>query len=202
MHLRGRHTLLILLIVLTSAAVFAKEKPPVLHRIPLPPRADFSELDWLIGEWTGKTLEKSPQGEISLGVSFDLDKRVMIFREQVSLSATPTQPGSRESSMGILSADRVRGFILRVFSDTGFITRYRVAVDGAEVSMSPEGGEQPPPGWLFRRSLKRVDIGVLVETVQVAPPGKPFFEYYSAKLTRTVPPALLPPPAAAEPETK
>jgi hypothetical protein len=176
---------LLLLVLLSGAPALAKGKPPIVHRIPLPPKPDFSALEWLAGTWKGQTIEHSPAGEISLAVSFDLDMRLMIFREQSSLSATTTLPETKEMCLGILNPDRSgRDFVLRLFSDTGFVTRYRVTVDGGEISFSPEGGEQPPPGWLFRRQLQRTGANELLEAVQVAPPGKPFFEYYTAKLTR------------------
>jgi hypothetical protein len=87
--------------------------------------------------------------------------------------------------MGILGAspDGV-GYILRTFSSTGFIARYRVMVEGPEIRFNPEGGEKPPPGWLFRRLIQRTGVGELSDDVQVAPPGKSFFDYYSAKLSR------------------
>jgi len=179
---------LLLLVVLAGAPAPAKEKPPIIHRIPLPPKPDFSALEWLVGSWKGRTVEPSPPGEISLAVSFDLDKRLMIFRGQLSLSATTTLPEMKETWLGVLNADRSgTEFVLRLFSDTGFVTRYGVTVDGGAISFSPEGGEQPPQGWLFRRQIQRTGANELLEAVQVAPPGKPFFEHYTAKLTRNPP---------------
>ena len=179
---------LLLLILLSGAPASAKEKPPIVHRIPLPPKPDFSALEWLAGTWKGRTNEQSPPGEISLEVSFDLDKRLMIFRGQMSLSATTTLPETKETWLGVLNSDRSgTEFVLRLFSDTGFVTRYGVTVDGGEISFSPEGGERPPPGWLFRRQIQRTGPNELLDAVQVAPPGKPFFEYYSAKLTHNPP---------------
>lgn len=183
-------TVPILLMLLCGAAgAFAKEKPPVVHRIPLPPRPDFADLDWLIGEWTGVTSGKSPKGETGLSVSFDLDKRYMIFRGEEKLDATPELPEYKESWLGILSPDPAAGggFILRVFSDSGFITRFRATVVAGTVTFNQEGGEQPPPGWLFRRIFQRTDIGELLVTVQAAPPQKPFFDYYSAGLKHKTP---------------
>lgn len=183
-----RPAFLILFCLASAAAAPGKEKPPVIHRIPLPPKPDYGALDWLVGEWTGKTSGSSPQGEVHLAISYDLEKRFMVFREHVQLAATASVPETSETWMGILSPDPSgTGFRLRVFSDTGFITRYRVTVEEANVYLNPEGGEEPPPGWLFRRTLKRTNIGELTETVQVAPPGKAFFDYYTAKLTRTAP---------------
>jgi hypothetical protein len=189
-----RPAFLILLCLVGVAPASAKEKPPVIHRIPLPPTPDYGALDWLVGEWAGKTTERSPQGEVHLAVSYDLEKRFMVFREQVQLAATDNVPETNETWMGILSPDPSgTGFRLRVFSETGFITRYRVTVEEANVYLNPEGGEEPPPGWLFRRTLKRTNTGELTEAVQVAPPTKPFFDYYTAKLMRVTAPAEKPP---------
>jgi hypothetical protein len=87
--------------------------------------------------------------------------------------------------MGILTSSQGgAGFLLRTFSSTGFIARYRVTVEGPETYINPEGGEQPPPGWLFRTVIKRTEPQKFVETVQAAPPAKSFFDYYSAILSR------------------
>jgi hypothetical protein len=163
-----------------------KEKPPATYTIPLPPLSDYSKLDWLVGEWSGKTGDQKPQGDVHLAVSYDLEKRVMVFRESVSLPATSGIPPTDETWMGILTADRASSsYVLRVFSSTGFMTRYRVTTQGAEIQFNPEGGEQPPPGWLFRRLLTRTDTDAMTETVQASPPQKSFFDYFTAKLTRT-----------------
>ena len=122
-----RALILTLLFPLASATSAAKDKPPVQYQIPIPTPPDYSALDWLQGQWTGKTLPNSPPGDVQLSVSSDLEKRFLIFRGEVSLAATPTVPATKESWMGILSAStNGPGFTLRVFSSTGFITRYRL----------------------------------------------------------------------------
>lgn len=166
----------------------AKEKPPTTYTIPLPPQPDFSQVDWLIGEWSGKTTGRDLQGDIHLSAAYDLNKRVMILREVISLPATRTIPAANETWMGVLTVTRPgAGFILRTFSSTGFVTFYRMTVEGAEIHFNPDGGDQSPPGWLFRRIMTRTNADELTETVQGAPPQKPFFDYYSAKLERVKP---------------
>lgn len=178
----------LLLALLATASILAKEKPPVRYSIPLPPAPDFSALEWLLGDWTGKTADRSVPGEIRFSASFDLEKHFMVFREEVSLNATKSTPASKESWLGILSPSREgAGFVLQTFSSTGFMTRYRVTVEGPEIRWSPEGGEQTPPGWLFRRIIGRTSDTEFTETVQVAPPAKSFFDYYTAKLSRVSP---------------
>lgn len=175
----------LMLCLLSGTSLLAKEKPPVVYSIPIPAKPDFSALQWLVGDWTGKTAGHGAPGEVRLSATFDLEKHFMILRGEVSWAATKTAPAWKESWMGILSANRERaGFVLRVFTSTGFITRYQVTTDGPEIHFNPEGGEVPPPGWLFRRMIQRTGVGEFTETVQVAPPAKSFFEYYSAKLSR------------------
>jgi len=139
---------------------------------------------------TVRNLSEESPGEVQLSVSPDLEKHFLVFRGEVVLAATRTVPATKESWLGILSTSPGgTGFILRVFSSTGFITRYRLTVDGAEVHLNPEGGDSPPPGWLFRRIWARTGTDEFSETVQAAPPGKAFFGYYTAKFTRVPLPA-------------
>lgn len=183
-----RSVFLLLLGALSPAALAAKEKPPTTYTIPLPPQADFSALQWLLGDWTGKTVDHEPPGDIRLSVTYGPEKRFIILNEETSIPATNAAPAVRESWMGILSARSSGGaFVLRVFSSTGFITRYRVSAEAAAIHFDPEGGEQPPPGWLFRRLINRTGDAEMTETVYVAPPEKPFFQYYSSKLVRESP---------------
>lgn len=191
-----RALILPLIFPLAGATSAAKDKPPVQYQIPIPPLPDFSALDWMRGEWNGKTLPNSRPGEVRLSVTSDLEKRVLLFRGEVSLAATETVPATKESWMGILSAStNGPGFTLRVFSSTGFITRYRLTMEGPELRFNPEGGDSPPPGWLFRRIWVRTGPDEITETVQAAPPGKDFFDYYAAKFARVIPPPKKPSPA-------
>ena len=163
----------------------SKEKSPTVYQIPLPARPDFSAVDWLVGDWTGKTTDQRTQGELHLSVSYQLDKHVILFRGEITLQATKTSAPLKETWLGVLTPDRQGGeFLLRTFSSMGFITRYRLTVDGPETRINPEGGDQPPPGWLFRRIWARTGPDELIETVQAAPPGKGFFDYYTAKFAR------------------
>ncbi len=168
-----------------AAPVDSKEKPSTVYQIPLPDRPDFSTVDWLVGDWSGKTTDQKTQGELHLSVSYQLDKHVILFRGETTLPAPTTSAPMKESWLGVLTPDRqAGGFLLRMFSSMGFITRYRLTVDGAETHINPEGGDQPPPGWLFRTVIKKTNPQEFVETVQVAPPNKSFFDYYTAKLNR------------------
>jgi hypothetical protein len=176
--------ILALACLLQAAPLVAKEKPPTVYQIPLPSKPDFTAMDWLVGEWAGKTTDQRAPGEVHLSVSYQLDKQIMLLRGESSLQATKSSPAMKESWLGVLSSGLGSGgFLLRMFSSTGFITRYQVTVDGPEIHINPEGGDQLPPGWLFRTVIKRTEPQECVETVQAAPPNKAFFDYYTAKLT-------------------
>jgi hypothetical protein len=180
-----RSAFLIGLLFLAPALCAARENQASTYRIPLPPKPDFSSIEWMIGNWTGQMVRRSPQGKISLSVSYDLDQRVMVFKEKISLAATGEVPVSDESSIGILSrASSGDSFLFQVYSSTGFVSRYRVTVAGPEIDFAPDGGSQPMPGWLSRRIIQRGDVNGFTETVQLAPPLKSFFDYYTAAFTR------------------
>src|SRR5215831_18672124 len=126
---------LVLVLALGSGLALANEKQPATYSIPLPPKPDFSSVDWLVGEWTGRTTGKGPQGDVHLSASYDLDQRFMILREEVTLPGTSTVPASKEALMGVISGSRGSGFMLRCFSTTGFITSYRLSVSGTDISL-------------------------------------------------------------------
>lgn len=165
-------------------ALPGKDKPATFT-IAIPPKPDFSDLDWLVGEWTGKTAGKNAQGDVHLSAAYEFDKRFLILREETSLPATKNAPAVKESWMGILTRPSPGGsFAMQVYSSTGFVTTYGVTLEGGKVYLNQQGGEDPPAGWLFRRVLERTDPGSLNETVRVAPPDQPFFDYYTARLSR------------------
>ena len=177
--------LVLAILLLWPTLLLAKEKAPITYTVPIPPPADFSPLDWLLGDWSGKILTPGPQGDVRLNFSYALEKRFVIVREEIILAETNALPGSKEYWMGILSLDSSSaGFVMRVYSSTGFMTRYRVTVEGPAINFNPEGGDQPPQGWLFRRIIQRVSPEELSETVQAAPPNKAFFDYFTVKLSR------------------
>ncbi|HUZ45841.1 MAG TPA: hypothetical protein VMW54_04315 [Terriglobia bacterium] len=193
---------LMLFLLFVPAALAARDKSPT-YRIPLPPKPDFSSMVWLLGDWTGQTVGHSPPGKVHLSISYGLDRRVMLFKEEISLAATKEAPAAKESSIGILSRDPSgHTFLFQVYSSTGFITRYRVNVSGAEIDFNPIGGLEPPPGWLSRRIVERSDIDGFIETVQLAPPQRPFFDHYTAAFRRATPSAKAKTPSSQKAESE
>ncbi|HEY6291788.1 MAG TPA: hypothetical protein VI455_09550 [Terriglobia bacterium] len=190
--------------VLLTAAGKQGDKAPTTYTIPLPPRPDFSALEWIMGDWAGHTVDartgKETDGTVQLTLSYALDKRFVRISEDITLPAGNLAPAVHESWTGFLNAGTSgSGFTLRAFSSTGFITEYHVSVTDAQIRFDPEGGANPPPGWLFRHVISRLGPRYFSETVEVAPPGGSFFPYYNCKLTEVLKPKS--PPAAAAPSS-
>lgn len=176
------------LLLASPMMLLAKQKEPAQYKIPIPPFPDFSSLAWLVGDWTGQTTATSPQGDLHFSADYDVGKRVMVLRESLSLDATQTTSVQDESWLGILSpGPSPLTFNLEVYSSTGFISRFQVTADGDTINIEPAGGQSPPPGMLFRRTLQRMGEGGFTETVQVAPATRPFFDYYTARFSRETP---------------
>lgn len=176
---------------------FARPKTAKTYTIPTPRQPDYSEISWLLGEWTGKTAGKKAQGQVLLSVAYELGQRFIIFREQLALPPADNVPATHEGFMGILYST-AGGFEMNLYSSNGFVSHYRVTVKHGEIDFNPAGGPVPPEGWLFRRIIKHTDPAECSETVEVAPPQGTFFKYYTANLARVTPPvsASAPKPAA------
>ena len=80
---RVRALILALLCVLAGATLAAKDNPPVQYKIAIPAPPDFTALDWLRGQWTGKTGPSGPSGDVQLTVSPDLANHFLVFRGAV-----------------------------------------------------------------------------------------------------------------------
>jgi hypothetical protein len=190
---------LILLSVAACVPAPARQKSPESYTISLPPEPDFSPFQWLIGNWVGKTAGKGTQGQVILSVDYALGKRFIMLREQISLPATKTAPAVREGLLGLLSATASgKEYDLALYSSNGFVTHYKVSARSGEIDFNPSGGPVSPPGWLFRRVIRHTDPGRCTETVDAAPPGQPFFNYYTAILNQ-VTPATHPSPGHPKP---
>lgn len=179
---------------LFAMPVQLRDRAPQTYTIQLPPAPDYAAIDWLVGDWTGKVVSKGAQGQVLLSVSYELDRRFMLLREEISLNATKNAPAVHEGLMGILNADPSgKGYSINLYSSSGFITHYRVAVSEGTLTFTPQGGAFPPPGVLFRRTISHSTPGQCTEQVEVAPPGKAFFNFYTARLTQITPQSAPPP---------
>jgi hypothetical protein len=197
--------LLLLMTTATSAAAAQKDKKPATYTIPLPAKPDFSALDWTIGEWAGHTVDplshKENGGTLHLTVAYALEKRFVRISEEIALPGGEGAPAVSQSWSGFIGPSASgQGFTLHAYSSTGFITQYHVTATATELRLDPEGGANPPPGWLFRQTVSQLAPEYFQDTVEAAPPGGSFFPYYSGKLTTVLkapaPPATAPAPAA------
>ncbi|MDE3178113.1 MAG: hypothetical protein KGM47_00525 [Acidobacteriota bacterium] len=180
------------LCLLLAIPLQARQKTAKDYTIQTPPAPNFSSLEWLLGVWSGKTTSKGSQGRVLLSLAYELGKRFMIFREELSLPATKAVSATHEGVMGIIHASATGTFEMDLYSSTGFVTHYRVTATHGLVTFSPDGGAVSPPGWLFRRAIRHTNPGECNESVEVAPPGGNFFNYYSADLFQVSSPTTAP----------
>ncbi len=181
----GRPSRLVLALFLLPQLALARHKAPPTYAIPIPGPPNFSPLAWLVGRWRGQITGPGQRGQLRWTVQYGAGRRVIVLRERLSLQAARTAPATQRSWLGILMEPRARPpYVLRVFTSTGFLIRYTVMAEGPEIRFNFSGGDPAPAGWLFRRSIQRTGEAAFVETVQVAPPGHPFFDYYKAQFTR------------------
>jgi hypothetical protein len=206
---RSGWLLLIVLTAATSAATVQqagaqqKDKKPATYTIDLPAKPDFSALDWAIGEWAGHIVDPKTHkenGTLHLTLAYALDKRFVRIGEDISLPASDASPAVNESWSGFIGPSASgQGFTLHAYSSTGFVTDYDVSATTTDLRFDPEGGPNPPPGWLFRRTITQIGPGYFRETVEAAPPGGAFFPYYSGKLTAVLKSPVTAPAGPAKP---
>ncbi|MGH9357501.1 MAG: hypothetical protein ACRD10_15365 [Terriglobia bacterium] len=178
--------LVLFMCLLACPHVWARQHLAPSYTIQLPPAPNFNGLAWLAGQWSGKTAGAKPAGTVTLSVSYTLDRRFMLLHESVALLATKAVPATKEEFLGVLGANPTgAGFALDLYSSRGFATRYQVTVKAAEIDFNPAGGRVAPAGWLFRRVITRSSPDACTESESVAPPGQPFFNYYTAVLRRS-----------------
>lgn len=180
------------LCLLLATPLQARQKTAKDYTIQTPPAPDFSSLEWLLGVWSGKTTSKESQGRVLVSLAYELGKRFMVFREELSLPAAKGVPATHEGVLGLIHASATGTFEMDLYSSNGFVTHYRVTAAHGMVTFSPDGGAVSPPGWLFRRAIRHTNPGECTESVEVAPPGGNFFNYYSADLFQVSSPATAP----------
>ena len=193
-----------LLLASATAALAARKQHAGTYTIPLPAQADYSSMGWLVGQWSGTTVDRGRQGNVLLSFSYALGRHFLLLREEVSLAAVAHAPAMQEGMMGILSPGDAAGvYHVTLYSSHGFVMNYVVTAKPGEIDLNPAGGPLTPSGWLFRRVIRRTAPGQCTETVDAAPPGEGFFRFYTASLSQVIPGAnAASAPAAKSPPTR
>lgn len=143
----------------------------------------------LIGEWRGTTTGEAGSGEVTRSYRQLMNGR---YLQETNTSTYPPQPrnpkGEVHEHLSLISHDRQRQtLVLRQFHIEGFVNTYRLspepAADGKLVFES-ENFENFNNAWKARETYEFTGDDQVVETFELAPPGKPFQVYSRTELKR------------------
>jgi hypothetical protein len=104
----------------------------------------------------------------------------------------PPQPknakGETHRDMGVISDDKARKLLVfRQFHSEGFVSQYvqdAAAGTADTVVFVTEAIENIPTGWRAKETCPKTGPDTMVETFELAAPGKPFEVYSVCRLTR------------------
>jgi hypothetical protein len=178
------------LAIVVAAFALGASGPASAEDAPKPPDP-FAAVRFLAGEWQGSATGEAGEGRVSRSYAFVLHGR---FLQERSTTTYPPQPanarGEVHEQQSFISYDRQRArLVLRQFHGESFVNTY--ALDPASTPerlvFVSEDFENFDDAWRAREVYERISNDELVETFELAPPGKPFALYSRARLVRVTP---------------
>lgn len=154
---------------------------------PAPDR--LAPLKGLLGSWEGTTAGTPGEGVVQREYRLVLNGQFIEIRNAATYPPQAKNPkGERHEDVGLVSFDRARQrFVLRQFHVEGFVNTYvadEVAAGARAVVFTTDAIENIPPGWRARETYRWVSDGEIVETFELAEPGKDFTVYSESRLRR------------------
>jgi hypothetical protein len=176
-----RHALVLAAVMVTAAA--AQESRPA-------PRPDpFAPVRFMVGTWKGQNSGQPGRGTSERTYAFELgDAFLAVHNTAVYPPQPQNEKGETHRDTGFISYDRLRKLLVfRQFHSEGFVNQYGqdVAASGPDtVVFVTEAIENFALGWRAKETYRRTGTDTMVETFELAEPGKPFEVYSVCKLTR------------------
>ncbi len=168
--------------LLAACPVRAQEAPP--------PKPDpFSPIRFMLGAWKGENTGQPGSGASERAYAAELGGAVIAARNTAVYPPQPKNPkGETHRDSGFFSYDRARKLIVfRQFHSEGFVNQYvqdPAAGGPDQIVFVTEAIENIPPGWRARETYRRTGLDTMMETFELAAPGKPFEVYSECRLTR------------------
>jgi hypothetical protein len=155
----------------------------VVARMTFAADSGLAQLDFLIGEWRGKST-----GEPGEGTTHRVCEKVLNAKF-VECRTTTVYPPQEKNPKGETHVDRAffsydRGakkLRLRQFHGEGFVNSY---VQGEGLAFETDAIENIPAGWRARETYTVRSADSWSETFELAEPGKAFAVYSSSVLER------------------
>jgi hypothetical protein len=149
----------------------------------------WKPLERFVGSWQGTASGAPGEGTVVRTYAKVMGGR---FIHETNTSTYPPQEKNKKGEVhehsGMFSFDRQRKLLmLRQFHIEGFVNTYKqVSESGAaKVVFESEGFENLNPAWRARETYEFDGDDRLVETFELAPPGKEFQVYSRTELKRT-----------------
>jgi hypothetical protein len=146
------------------------------------PQADKKKDIWepfqfFIGEWEGKGEGKSGISKVEKNFQFIMNGKYLYLKTKAVFEPQENNPkGEVHEDWGFFSYDLSRKkFVFRQFHIEGFINQYvleSISDDGKTLVFDSEEFENAPPDWRARITYEIVDDDNLVESFDLATPGK------------------------------
>lgn len=146
---------------------------------------DLGAVRFLEGSWTCENKGVPGEGKGERSYAFVLRGRFLEGRNRTVYPQTEKNKGEVHEDRSLFSYDRARKtIVLRQFHAEGFVNQY-VCVQKQEGTVcETEAIENIAPGWKARVSWRQAEGGELVETFELAAPGKEYSIYSTARLKK------------------
>lgn len=162
--------------------------------VPVAHAADAAADAWrpverLVGNWRGSSTGEAGHAEVVRSYRKLMNGR---YLQETHTSTYPPQPrnakGEVHEHLSLISHDRQRQtLVLRQFHIEGFVNTYRLSAEPAadgKLVFESEQFENFSNAWKARETYEFTGDDRVVETFELAPPGKPFQVYSRTELQR------------------
>lgn len=168
---------------LLAPAGLAQQSSVQPHTDPLAP------LRFMTGSWRGVNNGQPGEGTSERTYAFELGGAVLAVRNTAVYPPQPkNEKGETHRDAGFFSYDKARKLIVfRQFHSEGFVNQYAQdpAAGGPDtIVFVTEVIENIPPGWRARETYRKTGPDTMIETFELAAPGKPFEVYSECALKR------------------
>jgi hypothetical protein len=149
----------------------------------------FAPVRFMTGTWKGENSGQPGTGTSERTYTPEFGATFLVVRNTAVYSPQPkNEKGETHRDMGVISYDRSRKLLVfRQFHSEGFVNQYVLdpTSSGADTLVFvTEAIENIPPGWRAKETYRKTGADTMVETFELAEPGKPFEVYSVCRLTR------------------
>lgn len=142
-----------------------------------------------VGQWTGESEGQPGKGKYERSYEVILSKRFIEVKNKSSYPPSQNHPnGEVHEDRGFISYDKGRKtFMLRQFHIEGFVIQYKIesiSEDKKTIVFISESIENIPNGYRARETYNIVSENEIIETFELAAPGKEFETYSKAVLRK------------------